>query len=81
MGVMRESAIDIVVDVPDIASLPYWQHMATRGVPPHITLLYPWRPAPIDPPSITALTAVAQEFAPFIMSLRGVETVPKGVAS
>ena len=79
MRVMRESAIDIVVDVPDIASLPYWRHMATLGVPPHVTLLYPWRPAPIDPLSVAALLAVAEEFAPFTMWLGRVETFPKGV--
>jgi 2'-5' RNA ligase len=76
---VRESAIEIVVDHPSIAVLPYWQHMATLGVPPHVTLLYPWRPAPIDSASIDILRAVAQRFRPFTMSLDQVETFPKGV--
>jgi 2'-5' RNA ligase len=76
---VRESAIEIVVDHPSIAELPYWQHMATLGVPPHVTLLYPWQPAPIDAASLGVLRAVARQFGAFTMSLDRVETFPKGV--
>jgi 2'-5' RNA ligase len=74
-----ESAIEIVIDHPSIAELPYWKHMATLGVPPHVTLLYPWLPAPIDAASLDALRAVARQFDPFSISLARVETFPKGV--
>jgi 2'-5' RNA ligase len=74
-----ESAVDIVVEYPPIADLPYWQRMAEIGVPPHVTLLYPWRAPRIDAPSIAALRVVAEQFAPFTMSLNGVETFAKGV--
>jgi hypothetical protein len=73
-----ESAIEIVIDHPSIAELPNWKHMATLGVPPHVTLLYPWRPAPIDAASLGALSAVARQFDQFAMSLARVETFSKG---
>ena len=76
---MLESAIDIVVDYAPITALPYWQQMAKVGVPPHVTLLYPWRAAPIDGDSLATLRAVAAQFTPFEMSMERVETFPKGV--
>jgi len=76
---VRESAIDIVVDYAPIAALPYWQQMAKVGVPPHVTLLYPWRAAPIGDDSLATVRAVATQFAPFELSLQRVETFPKGV--
>jgi 2'-5' RNA ligase len=75
----RESAIEIVIEHPALATLPYWQQMAASGVPPHVTLLYPWRPAPVENASIGALRAVAEQFVPFALTLRRVATFPKGV--
>ncbi|MDP9334668.1 MAG: 2'-5' RNA ligase family protein [Actinomycetota bacterium] len=75
----RDSAIEIVIDHPALATLPYWQQMATVGVPPHVTLLYPWRPAPVESMSIDALRAVAEQFVPFTLTLRRVAAFPKGV--
>jgi 2'-5' RNA ligase len=74
-----ESAIEIVVDDPVLASFPYWQQMAEIGVSPHITLLYPWRPAPVDDASINALRGVVRRFEPFSLTLSQVATFPKGV--
>jgi hypothetical protein len=76
---MGESAIEVVLDCPPIAALPYWQQMGALGVPPHVTLLYPWRPSPIDEDSVAALRVVAERFTPFTMMLEGVETFPTGV--
>jgi 2'-5' RNA ligase len=76
---VHESAIEIVLDHPSLAALPYWQHMATLGVPPHVTLLYPWRSAPVDAASIATLQAVAKQYVPFTMTMHRVETFPKGV--
>jgi len=76
---VRESAVDIVVGYQPIADLPYWQQMAEFGVPPHVTLLYPWRAAPIGEISLAAIRAVAEQFAPFTMSVDRIETFPKGV--
>ena len=74
-----ESAIEIVVDDPVLATFPYWQQMATIGVSPHITLLYPWRSAPVDDASINALHGVVRHFEPFSLTLSQVATFPKGV--
>jgi 2'-5' RNA ligase len=76
---VRESAIDILVDYPPITNLPYWQQMAERGVPPHVTLLYPWRAAPVDASTLATLQAVAEQFAPFELSMHRIGTFAKGV--
>ena len=75
----RESAIDIVVEDPVLVTLSYWQEMAARGVPPHITVLYPWRPAPVDAAAIEVLRAVLCTFDPFSLTFSHVATFPKGV--
>lgn len=47
----RESAIDIHLESLD-ELVAFWRQatveVATKGVPPHITLLYPWRVAPLS---------------------------------
>jgi hypothetical protein len=75
----RESAIDIVVEHPVLVTLPYWQEMAALGVPPHITVLYPWRPAPVDDNGIEVLRAVLRMFDPFSVTLSHVDTFARGV--
>jgi len=64
----RETSIDIHCGEVD-ALIAKWRHatvaMASRGVPPHITLLYPWRRAPITAADMSALKSVVKEQRPF----------------
>jgi 2'-5' RNA ligase len=59
----RESAIGI--NAPGLSYLlDQWRiptvEVATRGIPPHVTLLYPWRPAPLQPSDVErAMAALA----------------------
>jgi 2'-5' RNA ligase len=75
----RESAIEIVIEHPALAALPYWQQMAAVGVPPHVTLLYPWRSAPLDNASLDALRTVVCQCVPFSLTLGRVASFPTGV--
>ena len=75
----RESAIGIVV--PELADLvDPWRlstiPSATLGVPPHITLLYPWRPAPLQPADLHAVRAAVMGIAPFTLAFRQVGRFP-----
>ena len=49
------TAIDVAL--PDLAPLlaPFADPSFPRGMPPHVTLLYPWRPAPLDDDDVDAL--------------------------
>lgn len=76
---VRESAIDIIVDHPAIAALPYWREAAPAGIPPHVTLLYPWRTPPVDEASLVALRDAIRGTAPFSITLDGIDTFPQGV--
>jgi 2'-5' RNA ligase superfamily len=75
----RESAIEIVIEHPALAALPYWQQIAAVGVPPHVTLLYPWRSAPLDDASLAALRTVVHQCVPFSLTLGRVALFPRGV--
>jgi 2'-5' RNA ligase len=75
----RGSAIDVCL--PELAGLlDRWRvptvAVASRGVPPHITLLYPWRPAPLRPADIAAATAAVAGSAPFTLALRRLGRFP-----
>lgn len=67
----RESAIDVYV--PELVGLlDRWRlptiAVAAKEVPPHISLLYPWRPAPVGPSDITEAAAVVAGISPFTMA-------------
>jgi 2'-5' RNA ligase len=75
----RESAID--VHLPELASLlDRWRiptvAIATKGVPPHITLLYPWRPAPVQSSDIAEAEAAVAGISPFVITLRQLGRFP-----
>jgi 2'-5' RNA ligase superfamily len=76
---MRESAIGI--NVPKLAELiDQWRlptvAVASLGVPPHITLLYPWRPAPLQSADAAQVAAAACGITPFTLIFRRVERFP-----
>lgn len=75
----RESGIDICV--PELAALvDQWRlptvPVAAQGVAPHITLLYPWRPAPLEPKDHEEAAAAVAGVAPFTLSFRRVGRFP-----
>lgn len=49
------TAVDLAL--PDLAPIlaPFNDPSFPRGMPPHVTLLYPWRPAPLDDDDFDAL--------------------------
>jgi 2'-5' RNA ligase len=75
----RESAIDI--GLPELAELvDHWRMptvpVASQGVPPHITLLYPWRPAPLHPEDLHDVAAAVAGVAPFTLTFQQVGHFP-----
>lgn len=75
----RESAIG--VSLPMMAPmLDRWRlasvDAARRGVPPHITLLYPWRPAPVRASDLAAVADTVAEVPPFALVLHRLERFP-----
>jgi 2'-5' RNA ligase len=70
---IQESAIDICV--PELAELiDQWRlptvAVASRGVPPHITLLYPWHPAPLSAEDVHQAAAAVAGTVPFMLTFR-----------
>jgi 2'-5' RNA ligase len=67
-----ESSIDIAL--PEVADLvDRWRaptvEVARLGVSPHITLLYPWRPAPLTASDISEAEAAVRGAPPFTLTL------------
>jgi 2'-5' RNA ligase len=64
----RESAIDIHLEFLGELLEP-WRtktvEVASKGVPPHITLLYPWRVAPLLEEAIEAVQIALKQLEPF----------------
>ncbi len=69
-----ETAIDI--HVPELAViLAPWRDVtipiAAKGVPPHLTLLYPWRTPPLTAQDLDALRGAVADYAPFPITFSG----------
>jgi 2'-5' RNA ligase len=69
----RESAID--VRLPELAGLvDRWRRptvpVATRGIAPHVTLLYPWRRPPVTPEDLAAARQAIAGTPPFELTFR-----------
>jgi 2'-5' RNA ligase len=64
----RESAVDIQLESLDDLLKPWRQitvEVADKGVPPYLTLLYPWRVAPLSAGDILSLQAALKPLEPF----------------
>ncbi len=76
------SSIDISLPML-IAQIDTWRkptvEVANLGVPPHITLLYPWRNAPVSPNDLTELSQLLISFQPFELCFNRLETFQAGV--
>lgn len=75
----RESGIDI--SLPQLAEVvDQWRMptvpVAALGVPPHVTLLYPWRPAPLEPRDREEVVTAVAGIAPFTLTFRRLGRFP-----
>lgn len=77
---MRESALSFVIDLPGLASVPYCaENLQTRGLPPHLTVLYPWHPAPLGADSIARAVDSVRGTGPVRLVFDHVDTFASGV--
>jgi len=73
-----KSSIDL--HFPQLADFvqEWWQGVHPKGVPPHITLLYPWR-QPITDTDLGAVSAIAAAHDPFTVEFTAVASFASGV--
>lgn len=71
------SSVDIIIPEFD-EIIGKWRKKtvadASLGVPPHITLLWPWFSAPVDAEHIDVLRDVLSDFDPFTICFNGIKT-------
>jgi 2'-5' RNA ligase len=65
----------ICVSLPELADLvDRWRvptvRVARCGLPPHVTLLFPWRRAPVSPTDLAELRGMVADVPPFRLTLR-----------
>lgn len=75
---MGMSGIDIVVRVDTFAALPYWQAMGSLGVPPHVSILYPWRASPLSSVDVTDAENVIGSMTAFSIAFDAVARFDNG---
>jgi 2'-5' RNA ligase len=78
----RESAIDIHLESLEALIAPWRQatvEVAVKGVPPHITLLYPWRVAPLSEEDAREVQKVLEQYPSFEIQLAKVSHFGKRV--
>jgi hypothetical protein len=78
----RESAIGI--NAPGLSYLlDQWRiptvEVATRGIPPHVTLLYPWLPAPLRPSDIERAVVALAGTRRFTLRLPTINRFPQAI--
>ncbi len=77
----RETSIDILVTELENLISPWRQatvSAASKSVPPHISLLYPWRSAPVDKADINALREVVRDHRSLQLKFTGIDNFPNG---
>jgi 2'-5' RNA ligase len=74
---LLESSIDL--QYPDLSRLfsPWRDAHETKGIPPHISLLYPWRAAPVDDRDVDAVRAAIANCAAFAIRFSAIGRFPK----
>ena len=72
------SGIDIVVDVEVFEALPYWHTMSSLGVPPHVSILYPWRRSPLSMLDMRDVENVIDALPAFSISFDAVARLENG---
>ena len=73
----RESSIDL--QFPDLAHLlrPWREAQGAKGIPPHVTILYPWRTPPLKDRDIDAVRAAIANCAEFAITLSAIGRFPR----
>jgi 2'-5' RNA ligase len=70
----------IVIHVPEASTVigPWYSQpgASKNGIPPHITLLYPWRPFPVDDRDVATLESALARVAPFLLRFSAVGRFP-----
>ena len=79
---MRETSIDL--HVPELTGLlAPWRDatvdVASKGVPPHVTLLYPWLPAPIVEADLDLLRSALAQCPPITLRFHELRRFEPGV--
>jgi hypothetical protein len=74
---LRESSIDL--QFPDLNHLfsPWRDILEAKGIPPHVSLLYPWRTPPQNDREIDAVRAAIANCTAFQMTLSAVGRFPR----
>lgn len=74
---LRESSIDL--QFPSLARLfTRWREaLEAKGIPPDVSLLYPWRAAPVDDRDIDAVRAAIANCAEFAITLSAIGRFPR----
>jgi len=78
LGPPRATAVDLLVPEAD-ALVGEWYRQTdafAKGMPPHVTLLYPWRPAPVAVVDLLELQSVLANVRPFDLALDRVGRFP-----
>jgi 2'-5' RNA ligase len=73
----RESSIDL--QFPHLGSLfsPWREAVEVKGIPPHVSLLYPWRTPPLDDRDLDAVRATIANFTAFPVTFSGIGRFPR----
>ena len=77
MDKLRESSIDL--QFPDLTHLfsPWREAIEAKGIPPHVTLLYPWRTPPLHERDIDAVRAAIANCAAFPITFSAIGRFPR----
>lgn len=80
VAVRRSALVAVVPAVVPVVDVHRLRHdpMATRGVPAHVTILYPFRPV-VDGPAAGRIDDICRGFAPFHTTFATVDRFPGGV--
>lgn len=77
---MRESALSFVIDHPGLTSVPHCRQAALdRGLVPHLTVLYPWGPAPVEVRVIERAAAAVAGTGSISMHFDRLDTFESGI--
>lgn len=77
MDTLRESSIDL--QFPHLAALfsPWHDALEAKGIPPHISLLYPWRTPPLSDADIETVRAAIANYTPFSIAFSAIGRFPR----
>lgn len=78
-NVIRKSAIVVVVSEVGDLILSWRETFEPKGMPPHITLLSPWRPPPLTDKDSRDMTNLLRDEHPFTVTFTGVRAFAVGV--